>query len=321
MQREGINKILIIDDSIDHIKILIELLGKEYDVFFAKSGKQGLGLLPEIQPDLILLDIIMPDLDGFAVCKEIKKNELWRDIPIIFISAQNDENDEAKGLALGAIDYITKPFRPAIIAARVRVHLQLRAAMKELAKLYSLALDANPVTGLAGNNSISHQIESHLAKGSAVCVVYADIDNFKAFNDKYGFGRGDEVIRFAAEKLKKAVQKSNCDGCFIGHIGGDDFILVVPSHECQLIAEHIIKNFDKGIIHFYNKEDNTNGCIQTTNRQGEIQTFPIMTISLAVVDLSNRRYATFLEVTDTCAEVKKMAKATVGSTICFDRRR
>ena len=118
-QTDVTKKILIIDDSIEHIKILIALLEHQYDVYFAKSGKQGLELLPSINPDLILLDIVMPEMDGFAVCREIKLNEQWREIPIIFISAQIADEDETAGLELGAIDYVTKPFKPAIVQARM----------------------------------------------------------------------------------------------------------------------------------------------------------------------------------------------------------
>ena len=320
-QTDVTKKILIIDDSIEHIKILIALLEHQYDVYFAKSGKQGLQLLPSINPDLILLDIVMPEMDGFAVCREIKLNEQWREIPVIFISAQIADEDETAGLELGAIDYVTKPFKPAIVQARIRNHLQLRAAMQELERLYSLALDANPITGLAGNNTIAKYIENKLNEDDTVCVIYADIDNFKAFNDKYGFGRGDEVIRFTAEILNKAAEKATNSDSFVGHIGGDDFILVVPSEHSHSIAEAIVRNFDEGITQFYNPEDSNTKCIHSVNRQGEPQTYPIMTISLAVIDLSKKKYANFLEVNDACAEVKEKAKTVVGSAICFDRRK
>lgn len=322
LHQPGTNyKILVIDDSIEHIKILIELLEKQYDVYFAKSGQQGLTLLPEINPDLILLDIVMPEMDGFAVCREIKRDPRWNNTPVIFISAQNEDEDEAAGLELGAIDYVTKPFKPAIVKARIRNHLQLRAAMLELERLYSLALDANPITGLAGNNTIHRYIENRLNENESFSVAYADIDNFKAFNDKYGFGRGDEVIRFTAETLNKAVEKSTSTNCFVGHIGGDDFILVVPSEHCHFITEAVVRLFDRGITSFYNKEDSENHCIKSVNRLGEPQTFPIMTISLAVVDLGTGKYTTFLEVNDACAELKKQAKTIDGSAICHDRRK
>ncbi len=314
-------KILIIDDTIEHIKILISLLEDMYDIHFAKNGSQGMELLPAVFPDLILLDIMMPGMDGFEVCKKIKETKQWKEIPIIFISAQGADKDETEGLKLGAIDFITKPFSPAIVKARIQNHLQLRAAMLELERLYGLALDASPLTGLPGNNSIAKRIEKGLHLKEQVCVIYADIDNFKPFNDKYGFIRGDDVIRFTAETIKEAHEKANIADPFIGHVGGDDFIMVTPLNHSLFIAQEIIKQFDSGILSFYNRQDMEQRCIHSTNRQGKKQVFPIMSISIAVVDLSNNRYTTFLEVNDACAEMKKIAKATPGSTVYFDQRK
>ncbi len=321
MKKNNITKILIIDDSIEHIKILINLLDDLYDIYFAKNGEEGLTLLPIIAPDLILLDILMPGMDGFEVCKKIKQNEKWKETPLIFISAQDDDEDETKGLSLGAIDFITKPFSPAIVKARIRNHLQLRSAMQELEKLYGLALDASPLTGLPGNNSIAQHIENSLLAQKHVCIVYADIDNFKPFNDKYGFVRGDEVIRFTAEVLQQAHKEVKQSETFVGHLGGDDFIMVIPQQQALFTAQEIINQFDSGILHFYNRLDLDNRCIQAANRQGEQQIFPIMSISIAVIDLSSNRYSTYLEVSDACAEMKKIAKATPGSTVYFDQRK
>jgi len=314
-------KILIIDDSIEHIKILIGLLEDMYDIYFAKSGGQGLELLSTANPDLILLDIVMPEMDGFEVCRRIKQHEKWQETPLIFISAQGEAGDETRGLNLGAIDYIAKPFNPAIVKARIHNHLQLRAAMRELKRLYTLALDANPLTGLPGNNSIIKNIEAKLQASDSSCVIYTDIDNFKAYNDKYGFARGDEIIRFSAGLLKAAVTKSGCPEAFVGHVGGDDFIMIIPAEHCLLVTEDIIRNFDRDIINFYNRQDAGRRCIQATDRRGRQQIFPIMSISIAGIDLSHRRYSSYLEVNDACAEMKKVAKSTPGSTVCFDQRK
>ncbi len=320
MQDGRTPKILIIDDSIEHIKILISLLGDLYEIYFAKSGEQGLEFLSSVNPDLILLDIVMAHMDGFEVCRRIKQHERWQETPLIFISAHG-EAEETRGLDLGAIDYIAKPFNPAIVKARIRNHLQLRAAMRELKRLYTLALDANPLTGLPGNNSIIKNIETKLEAADRFCVVYTDIDNFKAYNDKYGFARGDEVIRFTADLLKAATTRSGGADAFVGHVGGDDFILIIPSESCLLVTEDIIRNFDRDIINYYNRQDTDRRCIQATDRRGRRQIFPIMSISIAGIDLSHRRYSSYLEVNDACAEMKKVAKSIPGSTVCFDQRK
>lgn len=321
MQNESARKILIIDDSIEHIKILIALLEDIYDVYFAKSGREGLAILPSVSPDIILLDIMMPEMDGFAVCDQIKKEPKWQETPVVFISAQGADEDETKGLELGAIDYITKPFSPAIVRARIKNHLQLRTAMQELKRLYSLALDANPITGLPGNNSITQYIEKKVVAGDNACVIYTDIDNFKAYNDKYGFTRGDEVIHFTSEMIQNVVHDSPSPDAFVGHVGGDDFILVIPSEYGNDIPEEIIRRFDKEIIKFYNRQDTDLRYIESKNRQGKAQIFPIMSLSIAGIDLQNKNYTTCLEVNDACAEMKKRAKESPGSTLCFDRRK
>ncbi|BHH82561.1 GGDEF domain-containing response regulator [Desulforhopalus sp. 52FAK] len=321
MHDDTTQKILIIDDSIEHIKILIALLDDLYDVYFAKSGREGIAILPSVHPDIILLDIMMPGMDGFAVCKEIKKEPLYQETPIVFISAQGADEDETQGLELGAIDYITKPFSPAIVRARIKNHLQLRTAMQELKHLYSLALDANPITGLPGNNSITQHIESKVLSGENVCVIYTDIDNFKAYNDKYGFTRGDDVIHFTSEIIQTTVRKSPCPDAFIGHVGGDDFILVIPSEYGYEVPKEIIRRFDKEVTQFYNRQDTDLRYIESKNRQGKAQIFPIMSLSIAGIDLQNKNYTTCLEVNDACAEMKKRAKESPGSTICFDRRK
>lgn len=196
-------KILIVDDAPENIRILLDLFQPEHTVFFAKEGKSALEIAKNQRPDLVLLDIIMPGMDGFEVCTRLKSDPVTSDIPVIFVSALGDTEDETKGLQLGAADYITKPVRPAIVRARVENQLKLRAAMKELQHLYTMALDANPMTGLPGNNSVANRIETALADSEAACVIYADLDYFKAFNDTYGFARGDEVILFTARVFLK----------------------------------------------------------------------------------------------------------------------
>ncbi|KPA18942.1 response regulator receiver modulated diguanylate cyclase [Candidatus Magnetomorum sp. HK-1] len=314
--------ILIVDDEKNNIDLLVNLLKTDYDTIAAKSGKQALKLSnSKIPPDLILLDIIMPEMDGYEVCQQLKSNKTTRDIPIIFITAMCKDHDEFKGLELGAVDYITKPIRPAIVRARVKSHIQRYLALRELERLNQLAFDANPSTGLPGNNSIADAITSAIDSQKKVCVIHADLDHFKAFNDKYGFVRGDDVIRFTADLFKEIFTEMKSDDAFIGHIGGDDFVVISPSATCQDIADTIIKRFDHGIRQFYNAEDLSQKGIDSTDRSGEKQFFPIMSISLSGVDLSRRQFKQYIQVNDVCTEVKKIAKSCPGSCFFMDRRK
>jgi len=313
-------KILIADDSRMNINILVEIFKDDYDITIARDGRQALKRVASDPPDLILSDIIMPEIDGYEVCRRLKADDHTKDIPVVFITSLNDKEDESKGLALGAIDYIKKPMKVPIVKARVNNLMKLRLAMTELESLRLLALDANPNTGLPGNNSVNKIITKALQNNQASSVIYADLDNFKAFNDKYGFARGDAVIQFTADVLKKAVNIGECEDAFIGHIGGDDFVLLVPSEKTQAVADAIISQFDQEIIAFYNSEDLRAQCICTSDRQGHPKTFPLMSISIAGVDLASRKFIQYLQVNDACAEIKKKAKATAGSCFISDRR-
>lgn len=313
--------ILIVDDIPENIKLLMAMLKDDYLIIPARNGKAALKeAISDTPPDLILLDIMMPKMDGYELCKKLKFNEKTKDIPIIFITAMNDELEEAKGLELGAVDYISKPIKPSVLKARVENHFKLRNAMIELERLYTLALDANPLTGLPGNNTIAKTIQSALKNNDQLCVIYTDLDNFKAFNDKYGFARGDEVLLFTCRILKKALKASDSSDSFIGHIGGDDFVLMVPSEKYDKVTEKIINGFDSGIINFYSKEDALAKRFFSMNRKGEKRIFPIMSISMAGVDISKGVYTKYLEINDVCAELKKKAKSISGSIFCLDQR-
>ncbi len=320
MHEEIKQKVLIVDDVLDNIKVLIDLLKPEYKTFFADNGEKALALAQNLAPDIILLDIVMPKMDGYEVCQKLKSNPITRDIPVIFISAKSEIGDETKGLEIGAVDYITKPISPAIVKARVKNHLKLREAMQELKRLYNTALDSNPMTGLPGNNSVAKQIKSALDTPENLSVIYSDLDNFKAFNDNYGFALGDEVIKFTCQILQDVVGELHIKDAFIGHIGGDDFVMIVPSDQTQTAAEKIILRFDEGVVKFYSREDAGAKCIQSVNRQGESQTFPLMSISLAGVDLAHGVYKEYMEVNDVCATTKKRAKLMPGSSFFLNRR-
>jgi PleD family two-component response regulator len=314
-------KILIVDDTTENIKILTALLREMYTIFFAKNGRSALKLARSKAPDLILLDIVMPEMDGFEVCRALQADPETSGIPVIFVSARREEVDETRGFEAGAVDYIIKPFSPPIVKARVKTHLRLRKAVAELRRLNRLAMDANPMTGLPGNTVVAGRIQKALENKENVCVIYADLDNFKAYNDKYGFAMGDDIILHTVQVLKDAVAAENLEDGFVGHIGGDDFVVIVPSAKAEALANRVIQDFDAGVGRFYNAEDLARQCIRAEDRRGEIQTFPLMSISLAGVDLTHGIYSQYLQVNDACAEAKKEAKRRSGSTFFRERRR
>ncbi len=315
------SKILIVDDLPENVRMLLETLKNDYATIPATSGEAALEKCQsESLPDLILLDILMPGIDGYEVCRRLKNNKRTKEIPIIFITGVSESLDDAKAFSLGAADYITKPFNVATVRARVKNQIELRNAILELRRINKKALDANPITGLPGNNSVQKAIQRSLDEGHKDFVIYGDLDNFKAYNDKYGFARGDEAIHFTATLLKDALALVTSDDGFLGHVGGDDYVMLIPGQDVDAVVRFIIEHFDKGMVQFYDAADVESNCILSKNREGAACQFPLMRISLGGVNLSQGNFTHYLQVNDVCAEVKKRAKEIPGSSFFVDRR-
>ena len=320
MNNEPIS-ILIIDDAVEVIKTLSAILEKDYHVYFATDGNNGLKLARQKKPDIILLDVMMEPIDGYEVCRQLKSDPDTADIPVIFVTAASDTEDEKKGFEIGAADYIRKPFVPVVTLARIHHHALLSVNMKEIKRLYSLALDANPITKLPGNNSIHKHIEELMNHQTPRAVLYCDLDNFKAYNDNYGFAKGDEVILYTAQQMQVAARELNIADPFFGHIGGDDFVATIDSSMAEAYADKLTRVFDKRIVQFYTKKDIEAGYITSTNREGNVQQFPLVSISISGVDLGEHHYKSYLEISDACSEIKHKVKMVQGSNFLFERRK
>ena len=305
-------KILIIDDSELMVKLVTDILqGKDYRVVSASDGFQGLRKVAEEKPDLVLLDIVMPGMDGFEVCKILRENPANNLMPIIMLTAQENEDDKLTGLELGADDYIIKPFNQRELLSRINNTL-IRIDRNRW---------ANPLTGLKGNLEIQAEINHRIAMNKLFSVIYLDIDNFKAFNDAYGFPCGDRAIKITADIITDNVNAFGSIDDFVGHIGGDDFIIISDPGHVDSLCENIIKNFDCKMPELYTNADRKNGFITTANRQGITIRYPIMTISIAVVTNEHRNLVNHIQVGEVAAELKKKAKAIEGSVYIKDRRK
>jgi diguanylate cyclase (GGDEF)-like protein len=304
-------KILVIDDSELIQRLIADILGEEgYEVYSAYSGEEGLEKVARIKPDLIILDIVMSGLTGLEVCRILRADVSNNLTPIIMLTAQVSEDVKLIGLELGADDYIMKPFNNRELISRVRNTL-VRIERNRY---------ANPLTGMCGNIEVQSELTYRLANNFEIAVIYCDLDNFKAFNDVYGFPKGDTAIRLTADVIRDAVQNVGNRDDFIGHIGGDDFIIITSWDKYEGICKMIIEDFDNKIVSLYNENDKKNGYIITKNRLGKVRTYPIMTISLAVVTNENNEYINPLEIGEAAAEVKKYVKTFTGSKYLKDRR-
>ena len=252
----------------------------------------------------------MSGLTGLEVCRILRADVSNNLTPIIMLTAQVSEDDKLIGLELGADDYIMKPFNNRELISRVRNTL-VRIERNRY---------ANPLTGMCGNIEVQSELTYRLANNFEIAVIYCDLDNFKAFNDVYGFPKGDTAIRLTADVIRDAVQNVGNRDDFIGHIGGDDFIIITSWDKYEGICKMIIEDFDNKIVSLYNENDKKNGYIITKNRLGKVRTYPIMTISLAVVTNENNEYINPLEIGEAAAEVKKYVKTFTGSKYLKDRR-
>lgn len=303
-------KILVVDDSNFFIKAIQSVLLPEgYDVVSAKSGEEGLCLVRQEKPDLVLLDIEMPDMSGFEVCRILRATESNNLMPIVILTGRNRHNDMLTGFDLGADDYIIKPFDNRELIFRV----------KSILRRIDMNRNANPLTGLPGNVEIQRELDRRIGRNQIFSVIYADLDHFKAYNDVYGFFKGDIAIKLTADILSDA-SKSSDTGCFIGHVGGDDFIVIIEPDVVDRVCNEIIEAFDLRIRTLYDSEDLKRGHIVTYNRQGHMETFPLMAISLAAVSNKFKTFTSYLEVAEVAAELKKKAKEIKGSSYVKDTR-
>ena len=221
-------KLLVVDDLPINIKLLNEVLRDDYDVFFATSGPEAIQLAISHQPDLILLDVVMPAMNGYDVLRQLKRLTTCRDIPVIFITSMSDEDDETQGLELGAADYITKPFRPGIVRLRVRNHLEMKRQRDLLQSLSYL----DGLTTLPNRRALDAQLEKEWRRAvrsqQPLSLMLMDVDHFKKFNDRFGHLAGDDCLRKVAQALVRSIQRGED---FVARYGGEEFACILPSTE------------------------------------------------------------------------------------------
>ncbi len=306
-------RILVADDSVMTNKITSDILKKAgYEVIDAFDGEEALMLIQQKKPDLLLTDIVMPKMSGLDICGIIRDDPAYNLMPIIILSTAGQEEDKLKGLELGADDYIIKPFND----------MELLIRVKNLFKRIDRNRFANPLTGLHGNLDITMEMTKRLDAGESFAILYIDLDNFKAYNDYYGFLRGDKAIKLLADIIVEVCKKTGNAGDFVGHIGGDDFVIITTTEKMETISRAIIDAFDHSVMFMYDEEDLKKGYIITKDRIGNEMKFPVMTVSIGIVINEGHRFSNPLEIGKTAAEVKAVAKSFDGKSYYFiDRRR
>lgn len=300
--------ILVADDDPDILRFVqLNLQLEGYDVLTAPDGAVAIEVATERQPSLVILDVMMPKVDGYEVCQRLRADPRMGGVCIIMLTAKAMSADKVLGLTAGADDYISKPFDPIELVARVKTTLRRSREMRSV----------SPLTGLPGNVQIEHELERRVAAGEIFAVLWLDIDNFKSYNDRYGFIRGDEAISYLARVLRETAG----DGpTFVGHVGGDDFVVICAADEAEPLSKAIVERFDGEVRSLYDPEDAARGSVFVTDRQGHQVEFPVISVSIGAASNENRLVSDYRELVEIATEMKSFAKKQGGSVYAIDRR-
>lgn len=304
--------ILVADDDEDIVRFVeVNLRLEGFEVHTVADGEAALSAAHDVSPDLVLLDVMMPKIDGFEVCQRLRADNRTKHMSVIMLTAKSLSADKVVGLTAGADDYMIKPFDPIELVARVKSALRRSQEMRGL----------NPLTRLPGNVEVQDQVARRVSQAQPFAILYIDLDNFKAFNDHYGFLRGDEAIKLLARCASTAIEEKTPPGSFLGHIGGDDFIMVTSPEAAEPTANYIIECWDQKIPALYDPADAERGFIEIADRKGNLNEFPLTTVSIGIATNAIRPITSHWEASEIAAEMKQFAKREPKSSFAIDRRR
>ena len=305
------DRILVVDDDVDIAAFVGQELELEgFEVALAHSGEDALTMVRQYQPDLVILDQLMPGLDGVEVIRRLRAQVVTSALPIIVLTARSQTVDKVVALTAGADDYLVKPFDTMELVVRVRGTLRRNQEFR----------DASPLTGLPGNNRILREIGDRLRSGQEFAVCYCDIDGFKAVNDAYGFARGDEFIVTLGRELLVAVNEAGPPPAFLGHVGGDDFVVICSPAQIRPLTDSAVSRFEQAADALYDEEDRMRRYVSVKSRRDGVKDVGLVTVSIGVALSTRREYTDPREVVAVASEMKTVAKSQPGSFVAMDRR-
>nr|WP_287413255.1 diguanylate cyclase [Pseudodesulfovibrio sp.] len=281
----------------------------EFTVF--DQGGKAIEHLFNEPPDLLVVDNRLSDISGREIANLVKSENVYRQLPVVVCVDPIDVEEPWNWNVIEVDDFLVRPFNPSEV--RDRINLTLCRAMR--------ALDANPLSKLPGNTSIIQRIQQLIDNGEEFALAYCDLDYFKSYNDKYGFARGDEILMMSARLIVNTIRSYQGVQSFVGHVGGDDFVFILPPDKVEGACKRIIAAFDDIVPHFYDPEDRQRGNITSVDREGNTKVFPLMAISLAVVVNTDGRIQHYGEVSSIAMDLKKKAKEDPKSSYVIDQRK
>ncbi|MDR2696195.1 MAG: diguanylate cyclase [Deltaproteobacteria bacterium] len=274
------------------------------------DGQSALEQVFSEPPDIVIAEQFLPGLNGIDVLRMMKEENVYRQVCAILVVRHADLHVLPSAAGLDVDELVILPASDDKL--RMRVELALHRS--------SVTMDANPLTRLPGNTSIIHTIQRLIANGADFALAYTDMDNFKPYNDKYGFSRGDEMLLMTARLIVNTVSASQGEPSFVGHIGGDDFVFILPPDVMEDACKRLVGDFDAIVPSFYDPGERAQGYILSHDRQGHELRFPILSISIAVARNVNARYTHYAQLSHVAGQLKKAAKAIAGSSYVIDRR-
>jgi PleD family two-component response regulator len=290
-------RLLVVEDDFDIANMLqIFFTGLDYEVDIAPRGSEALQKTRQNMPHLIVLDIMLPDIDGYEVCRTLRTNARTSHIPVIFLTQKDERSDKLQGLELGADDYITKPFD--IEELRLRVQNAIARAERE-----SLT---DPRSGLPSGRLIEDQLRRIIRERDWVFLDIR-INHFDAFNEVYGFVAGDDVLRLTAMTLNELVDTYGTQEDFIGHAGSDNFVVITSPESAAVIQEQFKERFSEEVLTHYNFIDREQGYIKVTGDKEAVEKIPLMNIGIGAVSPDQYQFADIREITELAAEARRLS--------------
>jgi diguanylate cyclase (GGDEF)-like protein len=289
------SRLLIVEDDFDISNMLrIYFTGQNYEVDVAPRGSAALEKTRHNLPHLIVLDIMLPDIDGFEVCRILRTNTRTSHVPIIFLTQKDERSDKLQGLELGADDYITKPFD----IEELKLRVQRAITRSEQQSL------TDPRSGLPSGRLIEEQLR-RIIRQQNWALIDIRINQFEPFKDLYGFVAGDDVLRFTAMMIGELLDELGTPNDFVGHAGGDNFIVITTEEASKAIRQRIKARFTEEVLSHYSFMDREQGFITTINQNGQAQQIPLMTLSVGIVTPTQYQFADIREITELAAEARR----------------
>ena len=288
-------RLLVVEDDIDIANMLkIYFTGLQYEVDVANRGADALEKTKHVLPHLIVLDIMLPDIDGYEVCRNLRTSTRTSHIPVIFLTQKDERSDKLQGLELGADDYITKPFD--IEELKLRVMGAIRRSERE-----SLT---DPRSGLPAGRLIEEQLR-RIIREENWALLDVRISDFEPFRDVYGFVAGDDVLRFTAMLIGETVDEVGSSADFIGHAGGDNYIIITTNQSAAALKQKLKSRFAADVLTHYNFIDRQQGFMQAPKTDGGMEKVPFMTFAIGIVSPSQQSFADIREITELAAEARR----------------